>query len=536
MKFPRLPKIRIPGLSRIQLPKLYKFQLPEIPVVLGIVTLTGIFITQRILMDSRLPENPIQLVLDCDINMYSSKGIDSTIVKLHKGDTVSYLGVDDGGVNRPVSFFVQTRDGLRGMLSTYDLGYTMLRKNKPDTMQVTVLGMKKEKKADYYRYSIRCSDGTETTALLDQIRPILPDSLRKLQLRNKSYYYMTREKFERLYIGQTLGANDSLYRPAVNIYKTKTGWEAYFKHLCLVDTKKGETLWPIVVYNSDKVAIGYRPFGTNSNNRYIVKYMPLLDKIVDIDLLAKLIEGPFYQNRLYGLDNYTPKQHSTLKQVSLWQWLQVGVYIAFGLIWIFLFHTLIMLLLEAGLYIRHLYYPLSDGVLTLLFGLVAFTSTYIWFALATVWGALWIVSPIILYAGASSYNRSVQYLNTEPHTRCLNCRRMFTNRYLKREFVREYEEWGNDSVAVGSHTEKWQSWTEVTTKWSDGRTTTGKENVQNHTRTTTTYNDYKVLYKVREYEISFRCNECGYIEKLIDNEYEELKREYVGQSTSTYDT
>lgn len=265
MKFPRLPRIRIPGLSRIQLPKLYKFQLPEIPVILGIVTLTGIFITQRILMDSRLPENPIQLVLDRDITMYSSKGIDSTIVKLHKGDTVSYLGVDNGGANRPVSFFVQTRNGLRGMLSTYDLGYTMLRKNKPDTMQVTVLGMKKEKKADYYRYSIRCGDGTETTALLDQIRPILPDSLRKLQLRNKSYYYMTREKFERLYIGQTLGANDSLYRPAVNIYKTKTGWEAYFKHLCLVDTKKGgpyglslsttATRWPSAIARSAPTAI-----------------------------------------------------------------------------------------------------------------------------------------------------------------------------------------------------------------------------------------------------------------------------------------
>ena len=519
------------------MPNLYKLRLPDLPVILGIVTLTGIFITHRILMNSGLPENPQQLVLDRDITMYSNKGIDSTIVRLHKGDTVSYLGVDAGSVNIPVSFFVQTRDGLRGMISTYDLGYPMLRKNNEDTMQVTVLGLKKEEKGSIrYHYNIRCGDGTEHTTLLDQIRPILPDSLRKLQLRSKSDYYMTREKFERLYIGQTLGANDSLYRPAVNIYKTKTGWEAYFPNLCLVDTKKGETLWPIVVYNSDKVAIGYRPFGKNSNNRYIVKYMPLLGKIVDIDLLAMLIEGPFYQNRLYGLDYYIPKQHSTFKQIPLWEWLQLGVYIVFGLIWVFLFHTFIMLLLEAGLYIRHLYYPLPDKVLILLFAVVAFVSTYAWFALITVWGALWFFSPIVLVAGYRSFNRSVQYLDTAPHARCMKCRRMFTNKFLKREFIREYEEWDDESVAIDSHTERWQTWTEVTTKYGDGRTTTGKENVRNHSRTTTTYDDYKVLYKVKEYEISFRCSECGNIEKIVDHDYQELRREYVGRSTSTHET
>ena len=105
---------------------------------------------------------------------------------------------------------------------------------------------------------------------------------------------------------------------------------------------------------------------------------------------------------------------------------------------------------------------------------------------------------------------------------------MFTNKFLKREFIREYEEWDDESVAIDSHTERWQTWTEVTTKYGDGRTTTGKENVRNHSRTTTTYDDYKVLYKVKEYEISFRCSECGNIEKIVDHDYQELRREYVG--------
>lgn len=530
-------KINLPKLPKLPLPDLSKWRLPGFSVIIGILTFVGILITHKTVQNDRLPEHPTQMVLNRDITMVSFRGIDSTIVRLHKGDTVSYLGMTDGGVRVPVSLVVQSHEGLRGLLPAVELGYPMLRKNSKDTMTVTVLGRSKEKGETYPKFKIRCGDGSETRVSLDDIRPILPDSIRQLQFRRKSYYYMSQQKFERLYLGKTLGENDSLYRPAINIGKTKNGWEAFYQHLTIVDTDEGYNYQPIIAYDSQQVAVGYRPsFAKGTGNRYIIKYMPLLRHIIDIDMLASLIQGPLYQNAFYGYDNYTAKQRSDWSKIPIWEWVKLGIYIIFGLIWIYLFGTLAMLLMESGLYCRYLYYPLSDDVVTYLFAVVAFISTYVWFGLATVWGAIWLLTPIILIAGFNSYKRSIRHLNTEPHCRCLKCRRMFTNELLRREFIREYDEWRHESIPVSSKSNSWQTYTEVTTKYSDGSTKTGRENVRNHSRTTTTYEEYDVLYHIKEFNDYYQCSRCGNIEKVFVPEETVLKSIYKGTSTSTTET
>ena len=142
---------------------------------------------------------------------------------------------------------------------------------------------------------------------LNDIRPILPDSLRNIQLKQEGDYYMTREKFERLYMGKTLAENDALYRPAWTIEKTKTGYKAFFPTLEIVDLNDGLTHNAMIEYDKDSIAIGYEFVGGGyGNNRYLVKYAPFLGRILDVDFFARIIETSLYGGWVSnGLDNYT---------------------------------------------------------------------------------------------------------------------------------------------------------------------------------------------------------------------------------------
>ena len=151
-------------------------------------------------------------------------------------------------------------------------------------------------------------------------------------------------------------------------------------------------------------------------------------------------------------------------------------------------------------------------------------TTYIWCALLTVWGFLWLFLFIPIIAGFCAFAYAGRYLGNIPHDRCLKCRRMELVQFLKTEFVREYDEWRPDKVAIDSHTERWKTWTEV--HWSNGSRT--RENEQSHSRTTTVYADYTVLYHVKEYENYYECQACGNIETTLSEKLHELDRHQVG--------
>jgi hypothetical protein len=380
---------------------------------------------------------------------------------------------------------------------------------------------------------VRGEDGREKEYLLEKVRPVLPDSMQNLVLRLKGCYLMSKEKFERLYIGKTMAENDARYRPALYVKKTQTGWEAFYQQLEIIDFNDTfSKMKPLVEYNEEGIATGYtlmNPHNVDFFHRYIYKYVPFVKTLMDFDPLATLIEGSIYQNCVDGIDHYGEGND----HYGVWRW-TVGIgYILCALIWIFLLGTLPLLLLESALYCRYIFYPLPDSILEMLFAIVAIVSAYVWFVMASVWGCIGLTLPIILVACNSAYHRATRLLNTAPPRRCPKCRRMDLYVFTHRDFIKEYDEWREESEAKNSSSKHWQSWTDVITKWSDGRTTTDRTNVRNHTTTTTHYADYKVLYHVKEYNEFYECRGCHNVEVYMVPDEKELKRIKVGEHTET---
>lgn len=521
--------------------KINKF--PHAATIVGVVVLVLTLIGQRVFLKKSFPDQPLKIVLEKNISLESIVANDDAVVaKLKKGDTVRFLGVVEGSHYYPYGLLVQTQDGERGLLPAADMGFPMMMTNKKDSLPVTVKSLFREKtkvkgSKGTLKYNIVKANGEKDAVNVAAVRPILPDSLSDMQLRREGDYYMTKEKFQRLYMGHKLAENDARYRQAWVIDKTKKGFLAYYPNIELVDTDDGKIYNPIVVYDADSVAVTCGYEAGHGNNRYILKWMPFLGKIVDTDFFAHFIEGSIYGSWTNAdTENYTEKAKMTWKEVPFYMWIALILWVVCGLAWMFLMETLPLLILEAGLYCRYLYFHLNDGMIASIFGVVAAVAIYLWLALMAVWGCLWLFLPIIVIAGISAWAYAERMLGTHPHTRCPDCRRMETIEFVNRTFDREYNEWRHDSQAIDSHTERWKTWTDVTTKWSDGRTTHSTENERNHSRTTTLYNDYDVYYHVKVYHKNYKCAGCGHSEYVPEEELTELDRKFTGRHTTVTET
>ena len=515
-----------------------RFKLPPVATFIGIIVLGTIILVDQLNIVSNFPDHPKQITLDRSVPLYRTGDATKVMMRLKKGDVVSFLAVHEGTGNTPAGLMVQTRSGLRGLISAVDLGYPQFYKAKADSIvPCTVKGVIREPSKyknhpDNLSYSIVTQNGKKETVGFKKVRPVIPDSLRDYQFNDKGQYFMTREKFERLYMGKKLRETDRLYHPARMIDRTSTGFIADFYNLQIVDMKTGYVHGVEIKYNKDSVAVSYDLSSFyNMNNRTAIKYMPLLAKIVDIDILARFIEGSISGNYAnFAYENYTEEPYSIVNT-------QTKAYIAMGVIgilvclWAFFMCTLPLLLLNASLYCRYIWYFLPDRALKILFNLVGFAWTYTWVALGIAWGCISWFAPLIFIIGFFGWMYAVGHLDVLPHDRCENCRAMDVNIFKDREFIREYDQWRSESEKTGSHTDRWQTWTQVTESWGNGTTNTYRKDVRDHSRTESYYKDYEVLYHVKEYVNHYECQRCHAIESLYDEELHELKRRKVGERT-----
>ena len=519
-------------------------KLPHASTLVGIIVLIATLIGQRVFLKKSFPDKPLQIVLEKNIALESIISDDDEVVaKLSKGDTVRFLGVFEAAFGKPYGLIVQTKDGERGLLPAADMGFPMMLTNKKDSLPVTVKSLFREKtnkKGDkgVLCYNIVTASGEKKKVRVGEVRPVLPDSLSDYQLRLKGSYYMTKQKFEQLYIGHRIDENDARYRPAWLIDKTKKGFLAYYPNIQVIDMADGKSRNPMIVYGADSVATTYAfDSHVQSTNRYIIMWMPFMRRLVDSDFFARLIESSMYGSWTNAdVENYTEKAKTGWSDIPFFGWIGIILWLVLGLAWVFLMGTLPALILEAGLYCRYIYYHLNDGTVAIIFAIVTAIATYLWFCLTAVWGCYLIFLPGIVLAGFFAWTYAERDLGTSPHTRCPVCRRMETISFYNRTFDREFKEWRPESQALKSHTERWKTWTDVTTKWSDGRTTHSKENEQNHSRTTTLYADYSVLYHVKVFHKNYRCAGCGYVEYISEEELTELDRKFTGQHTSVTET
>ncbi len=502
------------------------FKLPATATLVGIIMLSGILICEHLTMRRSFPDNPKTMELPKALPLKTIIG-QETIKNLRSGEKVLFLGIEGANWHHPTSYLVQTQDGQRGLLYCMDFGYQMVETGSNGGL-VTI---KKWDKKDSKMKVIRAY-GEEKDVDIDDVRPILPDTMQAINLRlcYKGDCYMTKSKFERLYIDQTFDENEVRYRPAWEVKKTSKGFDAFYPCVEVVHPN-GRVYNPIIHYDSKGVAKSYDLSDdlNNSNNRKFNVLMPMLPEIVDTDFFASLIEGSMYLNWMSDTENeYSERIITSLLDVSWYRWLGLILYFVFGFMWLCLMVTLPSLIAEASLYCRWLYYFLPDWVLKLLFACVALASIYVWMILIGVWGFVWQMMFMIIIPGLWQWVRSVRLLGGYPHSRCVKCRRMEVNDFRNKELNREYDEWRADSREIDSHTSRWQSWTEVT--WSNGSHT--RENVRNHARTTTLYADYQVLYHVKEYIYYYECRGCHHVETVVDEDLTELQRRRTGEHTT----
>ena len=86
---------------------------------------------------------------------------------------------------------------------------------------------------------------------------------------------------------------------------------------------------------------------------------------------------------------------------------------------------------------------------------------------------------------------------------------------------------------LDTYDEKYQSWTQVTKRYSDGTTTSHRENVHDHKRRHERYRyiDFEVTYLVTFYLNHFICSKCRFEENSTSVTQEEVDRKVVGSHT-----
>lgn len=457
------------------------------------------------------------------------------ISKTTKAETLVFLGVTKANEKVPVGILVQRENGERGVISAMSLGLPFLRASD----DVTEVYIKKNgKKKDTYVFV--GTDGKKKEAGFEYARPILPEGFRSLRLLDDGDYFMTKEKFERQYIGQTLAANDKRHRMAWHIAKTKDGWEAYYPNLELVDRSDGKIYNPVILYDQDGVATGYRYSAgyAEDMNADFIQHMPGLGALIDFEPFARMIEKSLYETNLAFYTQYgEPGEKNGFDKDPL-RWIAVIVFILGGLLWFLFTPAITMFLADCSLYIRKTYLHLNDTYVMLVFALVAAIATYIWSALMVVWGCQWFAVIFIALASLRGWRIACRHLNKPiPRERCTQCRRMEVNVFDRSELNHTYYEWRNESDFVGSRvTGKWQTWTQVTEKWSDGSTKSYKKDVRDHESGEHDYVDYRSYYQIDVYDDIYRCKGCGHEESIQRKEETRLESVEVGRHTETYST
>ena len=490
----------------------------------------GLIVYNQLTLHNLLPEQPVQIVLTQKMNLEAPVGKENTTVSLSKGDTLSVLGYRNGGITHAPQLLVETRNGMRGFVSTIDLEYGHYIKKNESFDTITIIGKAGTETSP--KIKVRYADGKEQEYGYSSLRPILPDSIDQWEFNEKGWYYMSKAKFERLYLGKTLAEADGYYRPHTTAVQTKEGWIVSFDQIQVFDKNQGKFLAPMITYNDSLIATSYDLLYPYGNNAWVLKWWPLTETIIDCDLFASLIQSSFYEHHTFGKD-------FTLAggDKPWWAWALAGLYILLALMWLVCTPMIPATVMGAALQNRYSFYHLSDTVVEFLITAATAIAAYIWLTLLLTWGLLWFVALPLIFAAFIAAGIAISPLNTSPHHRCLGCRRLYTMNFQERVWGETYERWEmvteKGNLLHQEHS-SYKTWTETT--YSNG--TTSKSNEKTHHVTDSTYaiHHYNVLFRYHPYDDLYKCRSCGYIEKIHAYQKEELQREYKSSGTTTITT
>ncbi|MGM9773974.1 MAG: hypothetical protein ACI3Y2_02055 [Candidatus Egerieousia sp.] len=451
-------------------------------------------------------------------------GNDTTVITIAGGDSVRIIGFKRLTFEQKI--LVETSDGNRGYLqpSQLPLEYLVVDgEYKGDTlvsMQPEYMGR------SVHKYKARTSAGNEIEVDGEDFAPIL-GGWEKYNL-DGAFSVATQTGMEKCK-GRTLADIEKKYGMARNVLVLPDG-SSKATFWVYAYGKDGRRYEPTITFDSEGGAsdFGYDFIKSKVKNAWMLRILPLSGMIIDMPLTRMLTKSDAYS---------TPTRSG---RPVPWYVYVLFVFALMALLaWYLLTPSLIVLLMGWLVAYPAVFKPLSNKVLRIIIFTVAVVCSYFWIISLMAWGMHWILIIPVFFASRYCYRFATEYLdNCVPHQRCPECRHIHTIAFDHDEVTGSKYMKGADikkDKLLGSSDSRYQTWTQVTTTWSDGRKTSHREDIQNHKMRHDTYQyiDFEVTYLVTFYLNHFICSNCKYHETSESTTQKEVDRRMVGAHTDT---
>lgn len=368
--------------------------------------------------------------------------------------------------------------------------------------------------------------------------PSFDDKIKKefeLDGTGQCYGIATVSKFKKRAIGlDSVAMTEKFGEPELVVRNTDgTAMMQYrTKIFSMVD---GKSYWPIAHFDADGVvdSCSYRKL--NDRNDWLLAHLPMAKPIINSDIASRIVRGGLYEAGA-----------SDSKAVA---WVKIIFFVPFILIWFFASGAMLTMLAGWLISFPMVFKPLSDSTLRIVIVALGIIGFYWWSVVTLAWGMFALFLLVSAWLTWRLVVMAIQDLCTIPHTRCLNCRSLYTMNFVEEKITKTYTQSGRDvkqGRAVGSRTVKWQTYDLVTTTKTvtngygnvvSRSSSTRKANIQNHERIDKIYEyiHYDVTYRVEEYENIYECKHCNHKEIVPGIRFTEIGRKQTGQSVGGWE-
>lgn len=452
---------------------------------------------------------------------------------LRAGDEVRILGISRRTENCGNAFWVETRSGLRGFIGQTAVDDSVLvfaKTGNPDLPEGTkarVLSVEYGN-YDYAEYNVRTEAGIEATVKEDKLVTLTGLKYRKYIMKIPTAY-MTKEVFERKYLGKTLEEADQVSVPFRFIYANSGEAPFHIATDVYVFDRETRNIAKANLRFEGGIVAGYNLDGKTlrKSNRKILSALPLSGAIVSPAPLQWLIAKSLYETGTFK----DTKSYSGFAGIIL-----ALVFGVLFVVWMANVGVVPLMVALALVRIPAVFYPLSNRWLFMLLSLISIIGIYVWGVLMLFNNYFWW---FVLPLSVAVFIIWLRRIDERISVRCPGCRRLNTISKVSSTLAGyryELREEREVNRILSRRTRKWKTWTKVVVPGSWDHV----KDIRHHTETTTTteYNLYKVKYKVNIYENTFRCrrSSCKYEYVTNSESYTVAGKQFAGREVSTSTT
>ena len=200
---------------KISISRLFKVSDSTSACLVWFVVIAATLVFNSYMSTSSINPDSDMIVMNHKTVIKSYTGRDTVVTQVKAGDSLRLLGYRRASFAMPHKLWVETAGGTRGFIDMKEFSIPMIVKKgnrKGDTVSVTGI----EEKG--YKYDVTFSDGTDEQIYYQKLMPVMSDRLSDRTLNpDTRAWFMSKGKFERLYLGRTFGECDSLRLSLIHI-------------------------------------------------------------------------------------------------------------------------------------------------------------------------------------------------------------------------------------------------------------------------------------------------------------------------------